>query len=48
MKTITLRLDNELHQEFKIHSVKIKENMQEILIRLINEELKQALKDEKK
>ena len=42
IKTITLRLEDELHQELKIYSVKTNENMQDILIRLIKEELKQA------
>lgn len=47
IKTLTLRLDDNLHQEFKIHSVKIKENMQDILIRLIKEELSKAEKEKK-
>ena len=49
MRTITLRLEDELHQAFKIHSVVTKENMQDILIRLIKQELDQAqaLKEEK-
>jgi len=42
IKTITLRLDDDLHQELKIFSAKTKENMQDILIRLITQELKQA------
>ena len=43
LKTITLRLDDDLHKELKIHSVKKDEKMQDILIRLIKNELKQAL-----
>lgn len=42
IKTITLRLEDDLHRELKIHSAKTEENMQDILIRLIKEELKQA------
>lgn len=42
IKSITLRLEDDLHQEFKMHSVRIKENMQDILVRLIHEELKKS------
>jgi len=39
IKTITLRLEDALHKQFKLHSVKTNENMQDILIRLIEQEL---------
>lgn len=47
VKTITLRLEDDLHQEFKLYSVKSKENMQDILIRLIKNELSKARDKEK-
>lgn len=46
IKTITLRLEDELHHRLKIHSAVIKENMQDILIRLIEKELKDAEQQE--
>ena len=48
IKTLTLRLDDELHMRFKIHSVKTNENMQDILVRLIKEELEKAEQEEEK
>ena len=42
IKTITLRLDDDLHQQLKIHSAKTRENMQDILIRLVKQELEGA------
>jgi len=44
IKTITLRLDDDLHQELKVYSAKTRENMQDILVRLIKKELEQANK----
>lgn len=42
IKTLTLRLDDDLHQKLKLYSVQTKENMQDILVRLIKEELSKA------
>lgn len=48
MKTITLRLEDSLHQELKLYSVRTGESMQDILIRLIKEEVSKAEVDKKK
>jgi len=45
IKTITLRLEEDLHQQLKIHSAITKENMQDILIRLIKKELEKAAQE---
>ena len=47
IKTLTVRLDDDLHQEFKIYSVKTNENMQNIIIRLIKSELSKAEEEKK-
>ena len=47
IKTITLRLEDDLHHRLKIHSAITKENMQDILIRLVKQELDEAEQDEK-
>jgi len=48
IKTITLRLDDDLHQELKLYSVKARETMQNIIICLIRKELEQAQQVEQK
>ena len=48
MKTITLRLEDSLHQALKLQSVKTGESMQDILTRLIKEELSKTEVETKK
>lgn len=48
IKTITLRLDDDLHKKLKIHAVQKNESMQDILIRLIEEELSKEQENEEK
>ncbi|MDL2318208.1 hypothetical protein LJC74_03815 [Eubacteriales bacterium OttesenSCG-928-A19] len=47
IKTLTVRLDDELHRQFKIYSINHEKDMQQILIEHI-EELLEEEKAEKK
>lgn len=40
IKTLTVRLDDELHRQFKIYSINIGKDMQSILVEHIEELLK--------
>ena len=44
IKTITLRLDDTLHKEFKKYSVEIEKTMQDIIIELLKKELSKVKK----
>jgi len=39
IKTLTIRLDDDMHKELKLHSVKTEETIQDMVVRLIREEL---------
>ena len=46
MKTLTIRLSDELHKSLKIHVAHTGEKIQDLVIRLIEDEIKKA--DKKK
>ncbi len=48
IKTITLRLDDELHRDFKIFAVKKGVTMQDFIVEMLKKELEISRTEEKK
>lgn len=47
MKTITIRLDDELHKKFKLYALENNKSMQEIIEEYIKKSLKKKISKEK-
>ena len=43
MKTLTIRLSDDLHKQLKIHVAHTGEKIQDLVVRLIEDELKKAV-----